>query len=76
MITDFTLLSVATIDPGTLTISEPELVRAHTVRRKVLNNEPLVVLNELEGEDMTEFYEYLDEPRKKKRNYQKNTTGL
>ena len=49
MITDFTLLSVATIDPGTLTISEPELVRAHTVRRRVLNNEPLVVLNELEG---------------------------
>ena len=45
---------------ATLTISEPELVRAHTVRRRVLNNEPLVVLNELEGEDMTEFYEYLE----------------
>ena len=60
MITDFTLLSVATIDPGTLRFSEPELVRAHTVRRRVLANEPLVVLNELEGEDMTAFYEYLE----------------
>jgi len=60
MITDFTLLSVATIDPGTLTISEPEQARAWTVRRRVLNNEPLVVLNELEGEDMTAFYEYLE----------------
>jgi len=63
MITDFTLLSVATIDPGTLTISEPEQARAWAVRRRVLNNEPLVVLNELEGEDMTEFYEYLERTR-------------
>jgi len=63
MITDFTLLSVATIDQTTLTISEPELVRAWAVRRRVLNNEPLVVLNELEGEDMTEFYEYLERTR-------------
>ena len=60
MITDFTLLSVATIDPDTLTINNPELIRAHTVRRRVLQNEPLVVLNELEGEDMTEFYQYLE----------------
>lgn len=60
-ITDFTLLSVATIDPDTYTINEATEQRAYTVKQRVLNNEPLVVLNELEGEDMTAFYEYLEQ---------------
>lgn len=60
MITDFTLISVAHIDPVTLTISDPERVRAYDLRKRVLNNEPLVVTNEFTDSDLTEFYDYLE----------------
>jgi len=60
VITDFTLISVAHIDPVTLTISDPERVRAYDLRKRVLNNEPLVVTNEFTDSDLTEFYDYLE----------------
>ena len=59
MITDFTLLNVATIGSD-MSVTEPVQVRAYTVRKRIHNNEPLVVLNEMSEPDIEALYEYLD----------------
>ena len=49
-ITDFTLLSVATIDPDTYTINEATEQRAYTVKQRVLNNDCLLYTSDAADE--------------------------
>ena len=59
MITDFTLLDVATVTAD-LTIESIGKHRAYTVKQRVLANEPLVVMGMESETDMTEFYDYIE----------------
>ena len=58
MITDFTLLEVATVQSD-LTLSDYEECRAYTVKQRVYAGEPLCVMAVKDSNiDITDFYDY------------------